>query len=57
MSARASTERSPIACSGAMYKRGAADRHFCRECGGTWVPGQLDEPEVEHLGDVRLAAA
>ena len=36
--------------------RRAADRHLAGQRGGARVLRQLDQPEVEHLGDVRLAA-
>ena len=56
MSARASSERSPTACSGAMYSGVPLTVMSLGQRGGARVLGQLDQPEVEHLGDVGLAA-
>ena len=41
---------------GRHVQRRAADRHVAGQLGGARVLGQLDQAEVEHLGDVRLAA-
>ncbi len=57
MSARASSERSPVACSGDMYMGVPLTVMSPRQLGGAGVAGQLDQPEVEDLGDVGLAAA
>ena len=46
-----------MACSGAMYSGVPLTVMSLVKLGGARVAGQLDQPEVEHLGDVRLAAA
>ena len=56
MSARASSERSPMACSGAMYIGVPLTVMLAGQLGGAGVAGQLDQAEVEDLGDVGLAA-
>ena len=56
MSARASSERSATACSGAMYSGVPLTVMSRGQRGGVRVLGQLDQAEVEHLGDVGLAA-